>query len=338
MTVLFAGGRLDSLTILSGVPTEVTTTGTFDTTYCDASVSLGTGQNVQADQRDASSNLTDLTSGDTGWYHCEVNFSASGLPANSHFLYIVNSDGHPWISVRGGSSGAGILTLWYNSGTGASPAWTQVGTGSSNIGGGVRVTVDLKVTIGSPHTAEMYVNGSLVTSGTFTQAGFTSARGARFLGQASNPGRISQVLIAHNRSTIGAKVKYLRGTSAGANTGWGGAVTNVNEAVNSDDTFDSTTAAGVKQTYTMGDVTVPATYSILGVYHFIRAKNDGAAPANIKSVVRQGTTDYDYATNLPGISSGFLPLPARYDTNPDTGTLWTQSTVNSAEFGYLSVT
>ncbi|MGE8142276.1 hypothetical protein ACQKOE_09900 [Novosphingobium sp. NPDC080210] len=336
MTVLFAGGRLDSLTVQSGTPTEVTTAGTFDPTYCDASVSLATGQNVRVDQLDASNAPTDLVSGDTGWYHCEVNFTSTGLPANSNFLQVVDSAGNQWVSVRGGAS-AGILLLAYNSGTGASPTWTQLGTGSTTIGGLVKVAVDLKVTLGSPHSAELYVNGTLVSSGTFTQSSFTSARGMRFLGQ-TNSARISQLLITNNRSTIGAKVKYSRPSASGGNSEWTGAVDNVNEAVNSDTTVDSATTAGLRQTYAMGDVTVPANYAILSTFHFVRAKNDGAAPANIKSVVRQGTTNYDNSANFPGIGTGFVPLPARYDTNPATGTAWTESSFNSAEFGYLSVT
>lgn len=88
----------------------------------------------------------------------------------------------------------------------------------------------------------------------------------------------------------------------------------------------------------MSDVTVPTNYAIAAVFHFILGKNDGAAPVNIKSVVRQGSTNYDYATNVPGISTGYAALPARYDVDPATGLPWTQSGFNSAEFGYLSQT
>lgn len=344
--VLFVGGRLDSLTVVNGSPSEVTTAGTFDTANADAAVKCtGTADVVQASFFDAANTPVNLTSGQLGFVHWEsrhaednTSYIGSGLIVAS----LVDSSGQPWVAIRATASG-GPFGLFYNSGTGASPTWTQVsGTSTFSIVTNTRYTYDIKIIIGSPHSVELSRNGSALTSGTFTQALLTTLRGVRLGGLQSGgfsaDAFYSQIMAAEGRSTVGGKVDYNRATGAGGNSGWTGAFTNVNEAVNSDATLDSTTAAGNRQTYAMGDVTVPAGFSIQSVFHFMRAKNDGAAPANIKSVVRQSATNYDYASNVPGIGASFGPCLARYDTDPATAAAWTQSGFNSAEFGYLSVT
>lgn len=335
MTVLFAGGRTDSLTVVAGTITESTTAGSFDPTYCDASTVISDSSTMAAIQVDSSNTPVSIVSGETGWYHFEWYVQTTNTGAAIASLQ--DSSGFAWVAIRAPATGSNTDFV-YNSGTGSSPVWTKIGSslGTTN---GIRYTIDIKVTIGSPHTAECYLNGVLVASTTFTQAGLTNLRRLFFTGGgSSSTQRHSQILITKNKSTIGAKVRYLRPNGAGGNTGWTGAFTNVNEAVNSDASFDNTAAAGNRQTYTMTDVTVPATYSIAGVFHAIRGRNDGTAPKNIKSVVRQGTTNYDYSTNFSGIGAGFGPLIVRYDTDPSTSAAWTQSGVNSAEFGYLSVT
>lgn len=343
-SVMFCGGRLDSLTVVGGSPVEVTTAGTFDSSYADSSVRcVGTTDIIQATFLDASNTPVDLTTGQTGFIHWEQHHdqdSGSYVGANQNGVVLVNSAGQPWVAIRSSAAG-GPFGLYYNSGTGASPVWTQVGTTTFVQVINTRYTYDLKITLGSPHTIELSRGGSVVIAATtFTQAALTALRGWRassYFAAVGVNAFYSQIMATEGRSTVGGKVKYSRATAAGGNTGWTGAYTNVNEAVNSDVTIDTAATAALRQTYAMGDVTVPSGYSIATVMHFLRAKNDGAAPANIKSAVRQSVTNYDYASNMPGIGTSFAPLAARYDTDPATAAAWTQSGFNSAEFGYLSV-
>jgi hypothetical protein len=337
-SVLFAGGRLDSVTI-SGTATEVTTAGSFDSTYCDASLNVTTVSSILATFRDTSSAATDLTTGQTGYLHCEVYFNTANFSSANTIISYEDSSGFPWLALRCTGT-TNTVGLYYNSGTGASPVWTQVGSGVFLVVLSTRYVIDIKVTIGSPHSAELSINNSLISSGTFTQASFTTARGGRFANAGTGTPQTfySQIMATEGRSTINGKVKYSRATGAGTNSGWTGAFGNVNEAVNSDATIDSTTTAAVRQTYAMGDVTVPAGYAIVSVFHALRAKNDGTAPANIKSSIRSGTTNYDAASNLTGIGTSFGPLIQRYDTDPNTSSSWTQTTWNAAEAGYLSAT
>lgn len=340
--VLFAGGRLDSLSITAGTPTESSSTSFRETAYADASVVTPSTSSatVRATFRDSSFAATDVVTGERVYAHFDTgNAGAPGTTIRT-LAALVDSSGFPWLAIRGTGT-SGRAGLYYNSGTGASPTWTLLGSDFAiAAGSGTRYTFDIMLTLGSPHTVTLMQDNAttLVGAATFTQASLTSLRHLDLASWSSSFDQsFSQILITRGIPTFGAKVRYARATGAGSNSGWTGAATNVNEAVNSDTTFDSTTTAGVKQTYAMGDVTVPAGFEIKSVFNFVRAKNDGTAPNNIKSVIRSGGTDYSSA-NLSGIGLTFASLGMRYDTDPATSAAWTQTGWNAAEAGYESAT
>jgi hypothetical protein len=330
--VLFAGGRLDSVVVAEGSPTEDSNfTGGYNTSYADCSIRIQNNMAISAIFRDTSNAPVDVVTGETLYFHWDMYTGIS--ISNTVVLEFRDSAGQPWLSVRSVSSAFG---LYYNSGTGASPTWTLVGSTFSTPSS-VLATYDIKLTLGSPHTVEAYKNNNLVASGTFSQALLTALRNATPIDKASDDLYFSQLLATEGIPTINAKVKYTRGTAAGANSQWTGTVSDVNEPVNSDVTVNTASAAGLRQTYAMGDVTVPVGYVISSVFHWMRGRNDGTAPTNIKSVVRSGGTEYLQASNAPGIGLGFSALPARWDTNPNTSTSWTAATWNAVEVGYESV-
>lgn len=333
--VLFAGGRLDSLSIIGGSPADSTTANSFDSAYSDSSAYCPAVTDIiQATQVNASGAALDLSGTQTGWYHT-VLYSGGAPAANNMPMFLVDSAGFPWVAIR--CPNTTQIALYYNSGTGASPVWTQIGTIAYGITNYVRVEIDLRLTLGSPHTVELYVNRSLLTSGTFTQAALTAIRGMR-LSTIGGATYFSQILMTEGVPTIGAKIKSCRATAAGANTGWTGAYTDVNEPVNSDTTVNTATTAGLRQTYPITALSIPTGYTINTVMHVFRAKNDGTAPVNIKSAVRRAAVNYDNASNVSGLGLGFSPILTRYDTDPSTAAAWTQANFNAAEFGYLSVT
>ena len=338
--VLFAGGRLDSLSVMAGAPIEQTYAGSFDTAYCDNSVRLVSAADlIQATFLDATNNPVNVTTGQTVYVHFEFfpGISNTVFVAATNHVLLIDSAGNPWLTLRGISGTT--LGLFYNSGTAGAPVWTQIGAAVFTPAASTRAIFDIKLTLGAPHSVEWSINNNLVQAGTFTQALLTSLRalqmGNHYLGITAYLS-YSQMLATEGRSTINAHVKYSRATAAGSNAGWTGAFTNVNEAINSDATIDTAVTAGLRQTYAMSDVTIPAGYSIATVMHFLRAKNDGTAPNTIKSSVRQGVTNYDAANNVLGIGTSFAPCAARYDTDPSTALAWTQAGFNAAEFGYLS--
>lgn len=341
--ILFAGGRLDSLVLSSGAATELTTAGRFDSSYCDASVNIqdAAGQ-VDAGfytQSGGVLSAATVVSGETLWVHVDTyggGYASSG--SNSLFICIRDSSGFPWLALKGLNGGGNGFSagLYYNSGTGASPTWTLIGTVWTKDVGAI-VTWDLELTLGSPHSINLYKDGALFRNGTFTQASFTNAAKMSFTGWHNSTGTgYSQMLATRGISTIGAKVKTSRATAAGANTGWTGSYASVNEAVGSDANLQNAATAGLKSTHAMGDVTVPSGFEIKSVFHWMRAKNDGTGPTKIKSVLRHSGADYATA-DLSGIGLGYGPIGARYDADP-LATNWTQTTWNAIEAGYESAT
>lgn len=335
---LFVGGRLDSVRI-SGSVTDSTTSTHRDTSYTDAALSFTGNPSIFADFFTQSGGVLSphtVVSGEDLYVHWEMGHSGTNYTTGASLIVIYDSSGYPWVRVRCATSN-NVPRIQYNSGTGPSPVWTSIGAGTGLLTSS-RKEYDLKVTLGSPHSVEFSVAGSLVDSGTFSQASFTNAAYA-LLSSDINSGTvfISQIICTEGISTIGAKVWTRRGTADGTNTGWSGAYTDVNEAVGSDASVQSSTSAGQKETHAIADVTISAGQEISSVWHWMRAKNDGSAPTNIKSVIRSGGTDYVTA-NLSGIGTSYGPVGARYDADPATASNWTQSSFNGIEAGYESAT
>lgn len=337
--ILFVGGRLDSVVQISGSSiSEQANASSFEAAYSDCSIRMGGPSDVIEAQNKTLSGgalaAASVVSGETFWFHKTVYSTNSAIYSGINLILLMDNSGNPWVSVRG--MGSGLAALHYNSGTGGSPTWTQFGSSFNWFSGTLR-PVDLRVTLGSPHSASFYIGDTLVASGTFTQAAFTAIRATRISAMYDlSSQHYSQIMATRGISTIGAKVKTLRATGAGSNSGWTGAHTNVNEAVNSDATFDSTAAAAAKQSYALADLTVPSGYTLGTPFHWLRAKNDGAAPSNIKSLIRSGGTDYSSA-NLAGIGFGYGPIGLRYDLDPDGGAL-SAAKIAGWEAGYEAAT
>jgi hypothetical protein len=249
-----------------------------------------------------------------------------------------NSSGHPWFRLIG--TATGVITPQWNSGTGASPTWTAVGSTISAVGN-EKVNYDVALTLGSPHTFTIYKGNTSVSTGSFTQALLTSLDRVRFgfthtsSGAAIGSG-FSQVLITSNISTVGAIVFQSKPTADGFNTGWTGAFSDVNEIGVNDTTTQAAGTAGLIETHVMSDITVPAGFEIKAVFHWMRAKNDGTAPNNIRSTLRSSGINYSGPT-AANIGLGYGPVGSRWTQTPDTVN-WTAANFNAYEFGYESLT
>lgn len=335
--VLFIGGRLDSLVEVTPGGGETSSTTGRDTAYTDASINYPTQTNAshRATFRDAS--MAALTvSANTIWAHVEIAVTTN-YTSGRNMLELCDASDNPWIAVR--SASTTTLGFYYNSNTAASPTWTLIGSTFAHPSG-TTVAYDIQFTFGSPHSATLYANGAPIATGTFTQALITGLRSFLTRGIATTTGtfytRCSQYLVTEDISTVGAKVKYMRGTGAGSNSGWTGAVTDVNEVITDDATLNSAATAGLKQTYNMTDVTVPSGYEVKSVFHWVRARNTGVAPNNIKSVCRSGGADYSSANLVVG--TGVAPTGMRYDLDPATSAQWTAAGLDAVEFGFESAT
>lgn len=336
---LYAGGRMDSVRVLVGTPAEITSAGRFDSTYADSAIYCESGENIATDFVTSTAGVlsaTTVVTGETLWSHFEMYPGASSGSVRS-VVEFWNASSQPWLAIRTTTTSA-LYGLYYNSGTGASPTWTLIGS-TFGLTSSTRYIVDIKLTLGSPHSVEFSLDGTLSQSGTFTQASLTSLSSVAF-GYVSTGGTgssWSQILHTRDIPTIGAKVYTRRGTADGANTGWTGAYTDVNEAITNDASVQNSASAGQKETHVMADITVPSGFEVGSVFHWMRAKNDGTAPNNIHSVVRVSGTDYATG-NLANIGTSFGPIGARYDQNPGTAANWTAAGFNGIELGYESDT
>lgn len=331
--VLFLGGRLDSVKVI-GSATEVASS--FDAVYADCSLNVFSTSSLRCDLYTSTAGVlsaTTVVSGETLWTHFDFRHDSSFTNGGVWVWY--DSSNFPWF--RFVQTSSSIVQGQYNSGTGASPVWTNVG--GTHLVGGSLTTLDFRITLGSPHSFELFSDGTTRLNGTFTQALFTNLAYFTCSGfHSANLSKFSQFALTRDIPTVGAKVRTMRPTANGANTAWAGVFSDVNEAINSDASVNSSGTAAQKETHAMGDLpALSAGTTIKSVWHWMRAKNDGVAPNNIKSVLRSGGVDYATG-DLSGMSAGFGQVGAAYDLDPATAAAWIAANVNALEAGYESAT
>lgn len=326
---LFAGGRVANFRN-TGAVADSTNSNLFDATYSDSAFNCSaSGQRGIADFVDTAGASDAATTGETLYVHGRFFMNGATNTAGQMIAVLDGSD-QPWLSIRTTTT-SGSVGFYYNSGTGASPVWTLIGsifvlsTGVGNLH-----DYDIVVTLGSPHSAELFIDAVSKASGTFTQASFTSADAVALEYFQGNTGH-SQVMAAIGFNTIGGKLPGLKASGAGSNSGWSGAYTDVNEAVGNDATLMSAASAALKTTLAFSNLpTVPSGYILGNAFYWLRCKNDGAAPLNIKPVKRISGVDTT-GSALSGVNTGLKNLPIQYAG-------LSASDINGGEFGFESAT
>ena len=323
---------MDCLRITQGSPAEVTSAGTYDATYCRCAVSMtDDAAGARGYFVGPTSALDNVVTGETMWWHCEMQFAEDASTVRDIIQFIDVATGYPWLSIQSGPQG--YVSLRYNSGTGAVPVWTIIPGTQIYHNHATKNVVDIMWTLGSPHTAALYWNNNFLASGTFTQAGATSIGGftLRALSD-SRPSRWSQMLCTVGIPTVLAKVLSARPSAAGnSNTFASGVFGDISEIVYNDVTALMSSAAAQKYTMACSDITVPTGYTIQSVFLWARAKHGGASPTNLKQVIRSSAVDYP-SPNGVGMNLGMHPIGAQFATNP-AGGAWTQATFNAIEIG-----
>ena len=333
---LFVGGRLEGLTALSGG--TGLSTDAYDNTYSDCNVLTPQGASFEHGFYDTSGNATAVTAGNYAMAHAEVQLQQGNI--SGPIAAMLDSTGRKVVACYGDGNGNFYLAQNTNP---TGETWAQLGTGTvyRPFNGGLG-TIDLQVVVDASgaHTALLACNGNAVQSHTFTDTAVASGGvsgmwyGCLYNGWAA----WSQLYARANGSTIGAHVKTVRATGAGTYSAWTGTYTDVNEQFTNDSTVNQSTNVGDKQSYPMANVTVPTGYTISGVWHWLRAKNDGGSPDNIKSLILSSGTEAA-SGDLPGLGLTFNGTFHRYDTDPHTSAAWTQAGFNApVELGFQSDT
>lgn len=337
--MLYYGGRMDSVEPSTGTLSELTTAGTFDSSYADCSLRIqGAPGFFKCPFTDDSDAAYSVTTGHILFFHAEWYTNDNANNSGQPLLVLYDSSNNPWLrifSVYNGGWG-----VFYNSGTGGSPTWTQLG---SAWGVAVNKNVmDLIVTINTAgsHTVQFIQNGSTLVNTTFTQASMANLAYI-MLGQTYHGANLtswSQMMAAQDLSLVGAKCKTIRPNGAGTYSQWTGSYTNVNEVVTDDGGYENATSIDLLQSHAMGDITVPTGMVIQGIRHCFRVKNDGAvSPLNVQSLLRSGSTD-SLSANLSGITAAYGNASKKYPVDPTTTLNWTLTTINGVELGYKSKT
>lgn len=309
---LFVGGGLVSVQRISGGSAS-TDTSSYFSTYADHATQLGFNNEFRTPFVDTANAQDTVVAGEELWYHCVAySYGTNGnLAATGPIMSICDASGYPLIALL--STGTSNFRPAINTGTGASPTWTQVG---SNVGtGNTRVTFDIKVIIGSPHSYEFFVNDVSVAGGTFSCPTITTLTHGRHYGNANSSTGWSEVLAAVGKCTIGGHVFYAAPTAAGdANTMASGTYADVDEAGITDTDYTVATADGQKilmnyrdlpalgSTIAMGRVTLctRARYSTSPAYLKPLRKVGGVE--TLSASIALGAGFADYKTHLAAMS------------------------------------
>lgn len=342
MTSMLAAGNSTDSVIFAGA-TDSTSAVTFDALYVDSSLSCANStQTWRQLFIDTTGGIISVGSGSTVYAHVEYTLTGS---TNTLFnaWYLGDAAGNPWLALRSATTASVLFGLFYNSGTVGAPVWTQLGA-SFSLTASVRRTMDLKVTIGSPHIVELSVNGVVqVAATTFTQALFTNA--GHYGGTGNTSGStsaglqsfFSQMMATDGLSTINGHVFSRAATGAGATSGWTGAASDINEVVLNDTTGITAATNGLVSTFVYADITLPAGYYIPSVFLYSRFKNSGVAPNNFQAAYHSSAGDF-FSGNLPGVGTSFLNAGYQWALEPGGAVPWTQTLFNAAEFGGKAIT
>jgi hypothetical protein len=325
---LFAGGDVGVLR-RTGTQSVETSGSLRNSSWSDHSLrSNAVASTITADFLNASGASDSATSGETVWCHVEMYVGATSATAGNLVIMVDGSD-QPWLALRNVS--AGTWGLYYNSGSGGSPTWTLIGSTFAAASSSVVSGIDLKLTLGSPHDAEVFVAGVSKPSGNFTQASLTAIDA--FQTNCFSSGftlTYSEWMASVGFPTVGGHVYYGKPSAAGSNSGWTGAYTTIDDVGIDDADLISSGSAGQKSTFAYANLpTLTAGLAVGDLFMWTRAKNDGASPTNVKPVRRDSGATDNVGTSFSGIGAGFADFLTRYSGI-------TESEYNASEFGVES--
>lgn len=355
MTIYFAGSApadFDPQTPLTLIAGSGSPDNAFDATAVPACLTVDAAQLADAI---LSQNVSEA------WFHFVMNPQA--MMTTKSFLRVKNfaqRDAGAFSLVRlraatnatGSSALSGTFTAQLDFLNAAGTGYTNVGS-AFTISCDARTTFDLHVKLhASAGRIAIYKEGTLMAE--FTGDTMPSAAAAdgidllQMCGSFSpNEGAVayavchSEMIIA-SESTINWRLVELTPTGAGANSGWAGAYTAVDDVNNpgsggsGDNDIITAATAGLKSTFVMSDVNASFNgLAVAGVGVVARVRKGATGPQNLAGVARIGGTDYDSANVAP--ASNYTAKRALWETSPATSGAWTIAEINAAEFGIKAV-
>lgn len=207
--------------------------------------------------------------------------------------------------------------------------------GAITVGQQTAQTMDIKLVAGASGAVAVYFSGTQRISLTgLSHAGFTGASSIKLLG---GLGALywSQV-ICDTIPHIGDSVKTFPIDALSAtNNGWTGGVSDVDEIVYSDATFNFAASNGLVNTYYAAAFSL-GTYNIGAVAVGARTRCGVTGPQNLKLALRSNAVNYFSETIA--LVVGYQACCHTWTTDPNTSAAWTAAHAAAAEGGQESIT
>lgn len=324
MTIYFRGGEMDALIPSDGGVFETTQFGAFATPYARCAIKCGAGfGNTTSYAEIHHANVT------TYWLRFDL-FINQTPPLTTALISLYNSAGTEIFRFLAQNANIHTTTevlLTAQSWDGS--AFVTVGAPFS-FDAAVVTTFNLNL-VAATGAYQLYMAGSLRDSGTANT--FTNIAKARLRAIYTNP-YWSQIIVS-DESMIGNFLYRLPIDTAGANTDWTGAPSDVNEITYSDATFNSSATNGDLETDTCSTLDLSA-YTIQDVGLSVRANCGAGGPQNLQLAVRTHSTDYTSSSKAQ--AAGYAVSQNGWATNPNTSAAWTPTEVEDGEYGYKAIT
>lgn len=201
-------------------------------------------------------------------------------------------------------------------------------------------TVDIKLTVGANITAELYINGVLHSTSTVANGGTVKGQPRRMildytqnLNSGSTGINYTEVIVAVDESTIGARLATLEPASAGAFSAWAGTQAALADADTASGVYATAAAQRFNSVFSAyGGAASPT--SVRGLFLKSQARQAGAvAPTQLNQSIRIGGVNYDGAAQaiLPGIATVH-----EWANDPATAAPWLTSAWAALEGGLLA--
>jgi hypothetical protein len=321
----FFGGTLSGFDPHDTATTESTSGGTYDSTYATCSLAVGPGSYALSPTWTAAS---------TFWLRF---FYMTGNPISGFPTYTIVSLLHGGVVVYAlqAAYAGGLTYNWNLYKVTGGVTFTLVN--SFNRGASLN-PFDINIVsnvVGG--TAAMYSNNTLVFSTTVDNSYFAGVDQIRLDGGSLNDSITSNVfseICCDTVSTVSRRVRYDRlNHNSAVNTGWTGAVTNINEIPTNDATPLYVAVTNQTSTFYENGLNL-AGYSIVARGVSSRMRTQATNPPAIKLVIRAGTTNFLSARIAA--NAGYQASFNCWTSNPHTSALWTATNASSVENGVYS--
>lgn len=335
MAILFAGGELEAFTQFGSASTDITmNNGRFDVAYARSAMAVGNGN---AADNIATPIYAPLT---THWLHFEFWSDLAFISSGRTLVELRNNSAAPVFRLLFLSATTSMIQPQYWNGT----SWVDIGASCPYVSS-LRIIVDLEVVCGASGSMRMFVNNSLVSSGSANMAAVNNIAQTRLftIGAGNTNGfplfqsTFSQVIVA-DENTIGHVFHLKPPTAAGANAAFTGTFADVDEVGINDLDFIQSNNANEVETFTGPPLTISPDAVVKAVVVSARAKIGLGGPQNMQFALRRGGADY-FGPNVTGIATGYAPFVGIFAQDPSTSASWTPANAAAAatEFGIKSI-